>query len=140
MFMKSVFDVVNPLKLAINECQSYVFFSKREAYLHVLNFIKQNSSLTYIEVEYVITRLYGLPYSKAHSVFLRHFQPIGLHTYETLEPDIRKCKKFYRDFVRALHSYCETEFDTSQFDMAYNEFAVIVEKEIQKKYEKKLDT
>ena len=138
--MKSVFDVVNPLKLAIDEYTSYVFFSKREAYLHVLNFIKDNSSLTYIEVEYVITRLYGIPYSKAHSVFLHHFQPIGLHTYETLEPDIRKNKKFYRDFVRALHSYCETEFDTSQFDMSFNEFAVIVEKEIQKKYEKKLGT
>lgn len=140
MFMKSAFDIVNPLRLANEDGWSCVFFSKREAYLHLFRFIYRNSSPVYAETEFLLTRLYGERYSKTHSIYMRYFQPLGLHCYEQLDPDIRKCKSFYRDFVRALHSYCETEFDTSQFDLAWNEFVVMVEKEIQKKYEKKLGT
>lgn len=135
-FMRSALEVVNPLMLACSDGTSCIFFSKREAYLYVMRYLYSNSSPVYAETEFLITRLYGLKYSKTHSIYMRHFQPLGFHTYEQLDPDIRKCKKFYRDFVRALHSYCETEFDTSQFDLAFNEFVVFVEKMIQKKNEK----
>lgn len=137
MFMKSALDVVNPLKLANPDGSSCVFFSKREAYLYLFRFIYSISSPVYAETEFILSRLYGLRYSLIHSIYMRHFLPLGLHEYQQLNPEIRKCKNFYRDFVRALHSYCETLFDTSQFDLAWNEFVVLIEKEIQKQNEKK---
>lgn len=131
--MKSALLAVNPFMIPNEKGESLVFFSKREAYLFLLHMIRRGAADNYIELEYVLTKIYLKRYSEIHSLFVRYFVPLGIREYMSLELDVRKNKSFYRDFAKALHSYCDTSFDTSQFDYAFNEFVADIEKDLNQK-------
>lgn len=121
-FLQSLIESVNPLKLTNNDGTSRVFHSYSEAYQFVLEFIDQLSTYTYFDIEFILSKLYNRKYTEIHSMYMCYFKPLGIKQHHVVNPDKRELKAFYRDFMKALHSYCETMFDTSQFDMAFKLF------------------
>ena len=121
-FLKSLIEEANPLKLTNDDGSSRVFMSRRENYIAALEIIYGYAAITFIDVEYVISKIYHKKWTEAHSIYMCYFKPLGIAPHTLLNDPVRDKKAFYRDFIRAMHSYCETSFDTSQFDMAFTDF------------------
>lgn len=121
-FMKSLIEQANPLKLTNEDGSSRVFMSRRENYIAALEIIYGYAAITFIDVEYVISKIYHKKWTEAHSIYMCYFKPLGIAAHTLLNDPVRDKKAFYRDFIRAMHSYCETSFDTSQFDTAFTDF------------------
>lgn len=126
--VKTLIEQVNPLKLMSEDTVSRVFTSKRECYVETMKLIHSNSANGYHDIEWIISRLYHLRRAcTIHSVYMCFFKPLGIKPRDVISDNDRERKEFYRKFIKAMHSYCETEFDTYQFDMAYLEFKTYLE-------------
>lgn len=125
--MSSLIEQANPLKLKNEDGTSKVYHSLKFAYYDVLGWIYALSAITFIDVEYVISRIYQLKYSETHHAYLTYFRPLGIETHVALATQVREKKQFYRNFIRAMHNYCGTHFDTYQFDAAFMEFSAALE-------------
>lgn len=121
-FVKSLIEKVNPFKLKNPDGTSFIYQTRREAYLYVIGFVQSNSAMGYLDVAYVIYRLYDSTPRELALDIAKYFQPLGIKVHEVLDPDFAKNKGFYRNFIRALHSMCDTTFDVSQFDTAFDEY------------------
>lgn len=145
IFAKSLIAMVNPLKLLNEDASSRVFTSNRECYVAAMKQIESLSARGYYDIKYIINRLYKLRGKTSHSVYMCYFKPLGIDPNVVIGRIDRERKEFFRKFIRAMHSYCETSFDTYQFDQAYVEFVSYIEgkpvikstKEIQDEKERK---
>ena len=129
-FMTSLIEQANPLKLINEDGSSKVFYTLKEAYVYVLGQIYGWAAITFIDVEFVLSKIYKKKYSDVHSIFMSYFKPLGIDSHVQLTMQVREKKRFLRDFVRAMHSYCETTFDTNQFDAAFTEFVASLEEKL----------
>ena len=121
-FLQSLIESVNPLKLSNEDGSSKVFHSYSAVYQFVLESMEEWAVAPYFDIEFILSKMYNRKYTVIHSMYMCYFKPLGIKEHHVVGPDKRALKSFYRDFMRALHSYCETMFDTSQFDMAFNSF------------------
>ena len=121
-FVKSLIEKVNPFKLKNPDGTSFIHQTRREAYLYVLEFVQSNSAMGYLDVAYVLYRLYDSTPRQFAYVIAKYFQPLGIKEHEVLNSDFAKNKGFYRNFIKGLHVMCETTFDVSQFDAAFDEY------------------
>ena len=122
-FVASLIEQANPLKLRNSDNTSRCFYSLRDAYYFVLEEIEKYSADIYIDVEYVISKLYNMSrHSEVHHVYLAYYKPLGIMDAEKLDPEYKNNKSFYRKFIRALHSYTNTSYDEGLFELAYIEF------------------
>lgn len=123
IFVTSLIEKANPLKLRNEDGTSLCFFSLREAYIHVLEAIESHSATIYADVEYIISKLYNMRrISDVHRIYIQYFSPLGIKEQQTLHPDFSENKMFYRTFIKALHSYSMTKFDEGMFTQAYTMF------------------
>ena len=128
IFVRSLIEKVNPLKLMSEDTSSRVFTSKRECYVETMKLIEEHSAKGYHDIEFIIAQIYHLRrVCTAHSVYMCFFKPLGVGSIVVLTGNERERKEFFRNFIRAMHSYCETDFDTYQFDLAYTEYKSFVE-------------
>ena len=121
-FVKSLIEKVNPFKLKNPDGTSFIQQTRREAYLYVLGFVQSNSAMGYLDVAYVLYRLYDSTPRQFAYVIAKFFQPLGIKEHEVLDPDFANNKGFYRNFIKGLHAMCDTTFDVSQFDAAFDEY------------------
>lgn len=121
-FVRSLIERANPLKLLNEDGTSCVFFAKRFAYVEVLTRIYQYAAITYLDVEYLLFRLYNKKGTATRSMYLCYCKPLGVPEHIMLDPEISKNKAVLRDLVRALHAICGTSFDTGDFDNAFTLF------------------
>ena len=121
-FVRSLLERANPLKLMNEDGSSCVFFAKRFAYVEVLERIYAYAAITYLDVEYLLYRLYNKRGSTTKSMYMCYCKPLGIPEHVLLDPTFSKNKAILRDIVRALHAYCGTSFDTSEFDNAFTLF------------------
>lgn len=119
-FLQSLIEGVNPLKLSNEDGTSKIFHTYSEAYLYLLEKMDEWAVDTYFDTEFILSKLYKRKYPEIHSLYMSYCKPLGIKQHHVVRPDKREVKAFYRDFMKALHSYCETMFDTSQFDLAFN--------------------
>lgn len=123
IFVTSLIEKANPLKLRNEDGTSLCFFSLREAYIYVLEEIESHSATIYADVEYIISKLYNMRrISDVHRIYIQYFSPLGIKEQQTLHPDFSENKMFYRTFIKALHSYSHTKFDEGMFSQAYTMF------------------
>ena len=123
IFVTSLIEKANPLKLRNEDGTSLCFFSLREAYVHVLEEIESHSATIYADVEYIISKLYNMRrISDVHRIYIQYFSPLGIKEHQPLHPDFSENKMFYRTFLKALHSYSHTKFDEGMFTQAYTMF------------------
>lgn len=121
-FLKSLIEKVNPLMFKNPDGTSFIYQSRRDVYKYVLWFLHTNSAINYIDVTFILFRLYNKRPRDIAYIISRYFKPLDIKEHVILESDFVKNKGFYRDFIRALHAMCDTSFDVSQFDIAFNEF------------------
>lgn len=126
-FVRSLLERANPLKLTNEDGSSCVFFSKRFAYIEVLLRIYKYAAITFLDVEYLLYRLYNKRGSTTRSMYMCYCKPLGIPEHLILNPDFSKNKAILRDLIRALHTYCGTSFDTSEFDSAFTLFIADIE-------------
>lgn len=117
--IESLFEEVNPFRLANDNGSSRIFMSRFDLYVYMLELIDAHSAITYIEVEYVIARIMKIKYTPAHHIYMRFFKPLGIEEQKRLEFDKKNLKVFYRNFIKALHSIYSTSFDIASFDRAW---------------------
>lgn len=117
--IESLFEEVNPFRLANDDGSSRIFMSRFDLYVYMLELIDAHSAITYIEVEYVIARIMKIKYTQAHHIYMRFFKPLGIEEQKRLEFDKKNLKVFYRNFIKALHSIYNTSFDIAAFDRAW---------------------
>lgn len=123
IFVTSLIEKANPLKLRNEDGTSLCFFSLREAYIYVLEQIESHSATIYADVGYIISKLYNMRrISDVHRIYIQYFSPLGIKDQQTLHPDFSENKMFYRTFIKALHSYSQTKFDEGMFTQAYTMF------------------
>lgn len=123
IFVTSLIEKANPLKLRNEDGTSLCFFSLREAYIYVLEEIESHSASIYADVEYIISKLYNMRrISDVHRIYIQYFSPLGVKDHQPLHPDFSENKMFYRTFIKALHSYSHTNFDEGMFTQAYTMF------------------
>ena len=118
-FVRSLIERANPLKLTNEDGSSCVFFSKRFAYVEVLTRIFEYAAITYLDVEYLLFRLYKRKATATRSMYLCYCKPLGIPEHIMLDPDFSKNKAVFRDLIRALHAICGTSFDTADYDNAF---------------------
>ena len=121
-FVRSLIERANPLKLLNEDGSSCVFFSHRSAYVEVLARVYQYAAITYLDVEYLLFRLYNKKGTATRSMYLCYCKPLGVPEHIMLDPDFSKNKATLRNLVRALHAICGTSFDTGEFDNAFTLF------------------
>ena len=117
--IETLFEAVNPFRLANDDGSSRIFMSRFDLYVYLLELIDAHSAITFIEVEYVIAKILRLKYTQAHHIFMRFFKPLGIEEQKRLEFDKKNLKGFYRNFIKALHSVYNTSFDIASFDRAW---------------------
>ena len=123
LFVTSLIEKANPLKLRNEDGTSLCFFSLRDAYIHVLEEIESHSATIYADVEYVISKLYNMRrISDVHRIYIQYFSPLGIKEQQALHPGFSENKMFYRTFIKALHSYSHTKYDEGMFEQAYTMF------------------
>lgn len=123
IFVSSLIEKANPLKLRYEDGTSLCFFSLREAYIYVLEEIESHSASIYADVEYIISKLYNMRrISDVHRIYIQYFSPLGIKDHQPLHPGFSENKMFYRTFIKALHSYSHTNFDEGMFAQAYTMF------------------
>ena len=125
--MASLIEQANPLKLINEDGTSKVFYTLKDAYVYVLGQIYALAAITFIDVEFVLSKIYKKKYADVHSIYMLYFKPLGINSHVQLTTELREKKSFLRNFVRAMHSYCETTFDTNQFDAAFTVFVTLLE-------------
>ena len=122
IFLKSLIEKVNPLKFRNPDGTSFIYYTRKEVYLYVLCFLHENCLSGFVDINFMLYRLYNLKPRESYLLINRFFAPMGIQEHTVLDPDFVKNKSFYRNFVRALHAMCDTTFDISQFDSAFDEF------------------
>lgn len=117
--IESLFEEVNPFRMANDDGTSRIFVSRLVLYEYILELIDAHSAITFIEVEYVIAKILRVKYTQAHHIYMKYFKPLGIERQKRLEFDIKNLKGFYRNFIKAMHSVYNTSFDIASFDRAW---------------------
>lgn len=117
--IESLFEEVNPFRMADDEGNSRIFMSRFDLYICILELIDAHSAITFIEVEYVIAKILKIKYTQAHHLYMKYFKPLGIESQKRLEYDKKSLKEFFRNFIKALHSIYNTSFSIAAFDRAW---------------------
>lgn len=117
--IETLFEEVNPFRLANDDGSSRIFMSRFDLYYYFLELIDAHSAITFIEVEYVIAKILSVKYTQAHHIYMKFFKPLGIERQKRLELDAKSLKGFYRNFIKAMHSIYNTSFDIASFDRAW---------------------
>lgn len=141
IFYKSLIEMVNPLCLRNDDMTSRVFFSRQELYLHIMEYIHSMSTPGYVDVAFIVSEIYDTNFNDVNSILLKHFAPLGIPQILLVDTEDPKSKVHYRNFIRALHSYCDTGFDVSAFDRAFVLFMGNIEsKKLEEEIKKKTNS
>lgn len=117
--IESLFEEVNPFRMANDDGTSRIFITRLVLYEAILEQIDAYSAITYIETEYVIAKILKVNYPQARHIYMKYFKPLGIERQKRLELDMKNLKGFYRNFIKALHSIYNTSFDIASFDRAW---------------------
>lgn len=117
--IESLFEEVNPFRMADDNGNSRIFITRLVLYESILELIDAYSAITYIETEYVIANILKVKYPQARHIYMKYFKPLGIERQKRLELDMKNLKGFYRNFIKALHSIYNTSFDIASFDRAW---------------------
>lgn len=117
--IESLFEGVNPFRMADDDGNSRIFMSRFDLYVCILEQIDAYSAITYIEVEYVIAKILKVRYTEARHIYMKFFKPLGIERQKRLENEMKNLKGFYRNFIKALHSIYNTSFSIAAFDRAW---------------------
>lgn len=124
-----VMSKVNPFYIAShNGDGTYEVFSRNEeAYLYVLRLIITNCRRGFIELPFVLLKLY--PDKKLHQIKLMAIEmnAIGVDDIAVIKYDGKEDIVYFEQFFTALHFVCDTKMNHQAFKNAYKYVGNLIE-------------
>lgn len=109
----------NPLGLRDKNGVPYEFMRVSELYLHVMVVAYTKFPRGYIETSIFINLLYPhLTYWESKDL-AEKMEPMGVALYDIYFYDGKDGKEFFRQFIKCMHTFCETQFNQEAFNEAY---------------------
>lgn len=109
----------NPFGLLNSAGEPQVFHNTSDAYLYVLVKLYVMAPRGFVEMPLFLAELYPHLSFPECKVLTTDMQTLGIYERNFVEYETKNGKKFLECLCRALHSLCESKFDSSAFEHAY---------------------
>lgn len=115
-----MFTTVNPFLLRQqNNPDEYCIFNRPvDCYYHVLVTFFRNCSKGYIELPYILWKIYPTKRKNEIKELVEAMEKLGVPYVSVLSYDTKRATIYFEQFFTALHSVCDTEMNHEAFKQA----------------------